>query len=112
MLKYQVPGTPGKERSMAFKDDYEFKDLENETEKYVIQFLGEELEGQSGLCTCEDCVLDMATFALNQSPPAYRVSLLGKLYAQAKERDQAYMAHVKKAVQTAVKRIKENPSHS
>ena len=97
---------------MAFKDDYEFKDLENETEKIVIQFLEEAVNEDDNICTCEDCILDMATFALNQAPPSYRVSLLGKLYAQAKVHNDTYMNKVKKAVQAAVKRVKTNPSHS
>jgi competence protein ComFB len=97
---------------MAFKDDYDFKDLENETEKFVIQYLEEAVSKDRSICTCEDCILDMATFALNQAPPSYRVSLLGKLYAQAKGQNDSYMSKVKKAVQAAVKRVKANPSHS
>ena len=96
---------------MAFKDDYDFKSLENETERFVMQFLEEAVSADSEICTCEDCILDMATFALNQAPPSYRVSLLGKLYAQAKANNDAYMSKIKKAVQAAVKRIKANPSH-
>jgi competence protein ComFB len=97
---------------MAFKDDYEFKDLENETERFVIQFLEEAVNADPSICTCGDCILDMATFALNQAPASYRVSLLGKLYAQAKEHNDSYMSKVKKAVLAAVKRVKANPSHS
>ncbi len=97
---------------MAFKDDYDFKDLENETKRFVIQYLEEAVKADSGVCACEDCILDMATYALNQSPPSYRVSLLGKMYAQAKEHNDTYMSKVKKAVLAAVKQIKANPSHS
>jgi competence protein ComFB len=97
---------------MSFKDDYDFQDLENETERFVIQYLEEAVAQDSNVCTCKDCILDMATFALNQAPTSYRVSLLGKLYAQAKEHNASYMEKVKKAVQAAVKKIKANPSHS
>lgn len=97
---------------MAFKDDYNFKDLENETERFVIQYLEEAVSADASVCRCEDCMLDMAAYALNHSLPSYRVSLLGKLYAQAKDQDDGYIKKVKKAVSEAVKKIKANPSHS
>jgi competence protein ComFB len=96
---------------MAFKDDYNFKDLENETERFVLQYLEEAVQADETICRCEDCMLDMAAYALNHTAPSYRVSLLGKLYAQAKETDSEYIKKIKKAVREAVEKIKVNPSH-
>ncbi len=97
---------------MAFRDEYNFKDLENETERFVIEYLDEAVKADPEICRCEDCMLDMAAYALNHSLPSYRVSLLGKLYAQARDKDDGYMKKIKKAVAEAVKKIKANPSHS
>jgi competence protein ComFB len=97
---------------MAFKDEYNFQDLENETERFVIEYLEIALQEDRQTCRCEECVMDMAAYALNHSLPSYRVSLLGKLYAQAKDHDSVYTKKIKKAVADAVKKIKANPSHS
>jgi competence protein ComFB len=96
---------------MAFKDEYNFGDMENETERFVLQYLEEALNSDTTVCRCEDCVLDMAAYALNHAPVSYRISLLGKLYAKAKEIDEGYVKKIKKAVHEAVEKIKANPSH-
>lgn len=96
---------------MAFRDDYNFGDLENETERFVLQYLEEAINSDKSICRCEDCVLDMAAYALNHAPVSYRISLLGKIYAKAKEIDETYIKKIKKAVEDAVKKVKENPAH-
>jgi len=96
---------------MSFQDEYNFSDLKNETERFVLEYLEEEVAADPDLCRCEDCMLDMAAYALNHAPPTYRVSLLGKLYAQAKDVDDQYIKKIKKAVKEAVAKIKANPSH-
>ncbi len=70
---------------MAFRDNYDFGILVNEAERLVEEELGRRLEelGDPGICVCEDCILDMAAFALNSLKPLYRVSLLGTMYAHA-----------------------------
>jgi len=98
---------------MAFANDYDFDLLVNEAERLVIA----ELESQIGagtdesICLCEDCVLDMATLALNAVKPLYRVSLLGSLYAAHAMDEASYAATVKNAVSNAIKRVRDNPSH-
>ncbi len=98
---------------MAFANDYDFDLLVNEAEKLVLA----ELEGQLAsresekICLCEDCVLDMATFALNAVKPLYRVSLLGSLYAAHAMDEAAYAETVRKAVSSAIDKVKANPSH-
>ncbi len=102
---------------MAFEHEYDFSFLENEAEHLVIAELGRHLEelkqgGKAeGLCTCEDCVLDMAALALNSVKPLYRVSLLGTLYAAGMAEDKAYAKELRTAVTEAVARIRANPSH-
>lgn len=96
---------------MAFKDEYNFTDLQNETERIVLQYLEEAINADESVCRCEDCVLDMAAYALNHAPVSYRISLLGKLYAKAREVDQDYTKKIKKAVNNAVTKIKANPAH-
>jgi competence protein ComFB len=98
---------------MPFAQDYDFELLINEAERLVIA----ELERQIGdlsdtdLCLCQDCVLDMATFALNAVKPLYRVSLLGSLYAAHAMDEESYAETVRSAVHEAIERVRANPSH-
>lgn len=95
---------------MALKDEYNFEYLVNEAERLVIDELERVLAAQEGpICTCQDCVLDMAAMALNRVRAMYRVSLLGKLYADMPSPD--YAESISAAVQAAVSKIRNNPSH-
>ena len=94
---------------MPITDTYDFDSLVNEAERLVLQELDAQLKTAVGVCTCQDCVLDMAAFALNNVKPAYRVSLMGSVYRSS--RDAQHAQGVSKAVREAIAKVKENPSH-
>lgn len=98
---------------MPFANDYDFDLLVNEAEKLVLAELERQLAERTNenLCLCEDCVLDMATFALNTVKPLYRVSLLGTLYAAHAMDEASYAETVRAAVGAAIDKVKANPSH-
>lgn len=98
---------------MGFANDYDFDLLVNEAERLVLAELELQLEGRTENvpCVCEECVLDMATFALNSVKPLYRVSLLGSLYAAHAMDEDSYARTVRDAVTQAIERISANPSH-
>jgi len=97
---------------MAFKDDYDFDLLINEAEQLVISELEKQLaeENNQDICKCQDCILDMATLALNNVAPKYRSSYTGVIYAQqyysGKHRDE-----IVNSVKKAIEKVKKNPSH-
>ena len=97
---------------MSFKDNYDFELLVNEAESIVIEELGRELanDRDNQICKCQDCVLDMAAFALNKVKPAYRSSFTGVIYALGLK-DGEFMDQVTKSVKSAIEKIKKNPSH-
>ncbi len=97
---------------MAFKDDYEFELLINEAKKLAIEELEKQLaeEEYNDICKCQDCILDMATFSLNNIRPKYRSSFTGVLYAQQLQTGD-YKDEVAKAVKNAIKKVSKNPSH-
>ncbi|MDR1971482.1 MAG: late competence development ComFB family protein [Treponema sp.] len=96
---------------MAFIDNYDFELLKNEAENMVLNELGRQLESFEGdICTCNDCVADMAAFALNSVKPLYRFSILGSLYA-AQAMDTDYGESVRTAVSAAIEKVRKNPSH-
>lgn len=94
---------------MALRDRYNFDVLENEAENLVITELERQLalEGNENVCSSEECVLDMAAYALNNVPPMYRATLLGRIYAP--ELDQEHHDEVERAVKEAVRIVRENP---
>ena len=95
---------------MGLREEYDFENLENAAENLVLEELEKQIKKNPPPCVCQDCILDMATLALNNVKPYYRVSLLGKLYANSAH-ETAYGEQVKKAVKSAVKKISTNPGH-
>jgi competence protein ComFB len=98
---------------MSLKDAYDFEFLVNEAERLVLDELEEQLtaDGEGNICKCQDCVLDMAAYALNNVRPAYRASLMGKLYATNVE-DSEYGEEIRSAVALAIEKVRKNPMHS
>jgi competence protein ComFB len=95
---------------MALRDLRAFEDLQNEAERLVIDELERQLDmlPDDKVCKTDDCVLDMAAYALNHVRPLYRVNLLGRLYATAP--DDERNAEISRAVAEAIRKISENPS--
>lgn len=97
---------------MGIRDDYDFETLVNEAERFVVEEMERQLgsSGNAGMCRCEDCILDIAAFALNSVKPVYRVSLLGSLYAGSRDQG-AYGEEIRAAVSKAIAKVRANPSH-
>ena len=95
---------------MSITDSYDFETLVNDAERTVLQELEIQLAAAVDVCTCQDCVLDMAAFALNNVKPTYRVSLMGRVYAQSGINAQHAPA-ISRAVREAIAKVKANPSH-
>lgn len=97
---------------MGIRDDYDFGVLVNEAERLVTDELERRLAERAdpSICVCQDCVLDMAAFALNSLKPVYRVSLLGTMYAHAMD-EGSYAAEVRAAVDAAISKVHANPAH-
>lgn len=97
---------------MSFFDIYDFELLKNDAEVLVIEtlekMLAEDIENK--ICKCQDCVLDMATYALNKVKPSYHSSLKGKIYSQRLVEGE-YAEELKKIVREAIKKVSSNPSH-
>ncbi|MDR0400388.1 MAG: late competence development ComFB family protein [Treponema sp.] len=97
---------------MALTEKYNFDLLKNEAEKLVFAELERQLESYEGdLCTCNDCVVDMAAIALNAVKPLYHFSILGNLYSSQAMDDEEYGKTLKDAVTAAIEKVRRNPSH-
>jgi competence protein ComFB len=95
---------------MGLKNVYDFDGLVNEAERAVLNELERQMALADDICRCQDCVLDMAAYALNNVKPSYRVSLMGSVYARSAN-ETGSAGEVKRAVAEAIKKIKANPSH-
>ncbi|MDR2494522.1 MAG: late competence development ComFB family protein [Spirochaetaceae bacterium] len=97
---------------MALTDIYDFEHLKNEAETLVFRELERQLaECGDDVCRCNECVGDMAAMVLNTIKPLYRFSLLGALYASEAINDEEYAGGLRRSVATAIKKVRENPSH-
>ena len=97
---------------MDLEKNYDLSFLVNDSERMVLDELGRRLDDAEaeGICVCQDCVVDMATLALNSLEPHYHASLLGTMYTHAAESG-SFAEKVREAVATAMRKVKENPSH-
>jgi competence protein ComFB len=89
---------------MKLTEMYDFSIINNEAFNLVLEEMENQLSAEDKIDN-EDFVLDVATYALNQVKPAYRATLLGKLYTQSLK-ESKYMDSVKKAVSEAIKKIR------
>lgn len=94
---------------MALSHKYDLSELTNQMENYVFDELERQLDtiSDEDICKCNDCVLDMACFALNNLTPRYRSSLMGSLYAKVNSDE--VRRSVSGSVGDAVQKISQNP---
>ena len=89
---------------------YSFEELTNEAERLVLDELGRALEPHKDSdWVSEDCVLDMAAYALNKITPMYRVNLLGRLYADTLL--EQHGNEIRSAVAEAIATVKMDYAH-
>ena len=93
-------------------DKVEIKEkLHNYTEQLVFEKLDELLnqEEYKNVCSCEKCILDMCTYALNRLSPQYVVSHKGEVYTKIKDFNQQSKVDVMSVVAKAIEVVKNNP---
>ena len=89
--------------------------LENLQEGEVLRIIreiiesGEEFNG-SPVCTCHECLIDIAAIALNMLPPHYVADKYYK-FPDSPEKEKQKNDQVSKAVRVAIKRVVEHPHH-
>jgi competence protein ComFB len=84
--------------------------LINEAEAMVVREMERQIPRHQDLCTCDECIFDIAAYALNNVRPRYRVSLLDTVFADRKEQT-VYAREIEQAVSAAISKVRENPSH-
>ncbi|MBF8438182.1 late competence development ComFB family protein [Halanaerobiaceae bacterium Z-7014] len=90
-------------------------ELENHTEDFVLDKLEEVLNNDeqfNDICTCHNCLLDMASYTLNRIPAKYISSPQGSLHAKLIEFEQQVNVDIISVLTRAIKIISKNPRHN
>ena len=95
---------------MAIRERYDFDSLTNEAEELVVSEIEKQIPAHPELCTCSECILDVAAYALNRVRPRYRVSLLDSVFVEPEERSD-YLKEVRRAVSDGILKVSTNPPH-
>ena len=85
--------------------------LRNVMEDAVEYQLNKILPTMPNVCSCENCRLDMASFALNRLSPQYVRTDTGALFQKLNNSSQQAEVEVLTAVISAVKVISAHPKH-
>ncbi|GAB6091361.1 late competence development ComFB family protein [Spirochaeta dissipatitropha] len=96
--------------NLDLKGLIEQEELVNESERFVLEELENQLSDLPASSLNDDALLDMITYALNKVPSRYRVNLLGRLFSSVA--DDEYTDKIKAAVAEAVQVVLENPPRS
>ena len=87
--------------------------LNNLTEEVVLEMLKKMLQREEfeNICKDEDCLLDMATYALNRLPAKYVATSKGEVFTKTEELEQQHSVDVLSVVTRAIKVVSENEHH-
>jgi competence protein ComFB len=87
------------------------KQLHNIMEVLAKDYISQHLSKHGGICTCEDCQLDIMAIILNKMKPHYVVSDTGAMYAKAKNFDFQPNVDLAIAMAEAMEIVKSRPRH-
>jgi competence protein ComFB len=85
--------------------------LKNMMEEAVEYQLNKVLSTMPNVCSCNDCKMDMATYALNRLPPQYVRTDTGALYKKLNNSTQQAEIEILTTVISAIDTIGAHPHH-
>ena len=93
--------------------NYLKSDLNNNTEKLVIETMEKLLikDEYKDICKCKECLLDIASFALNRLPAKYIYNTKDDLYQKIAEFESEVNMDVKSTVEKGIEVVSNNPRH-
>lgn len=87
--------------------------LYNHTEEVVIEKMKSILmeENFENICTCRQCLLDIASYALNHLPAKYTTTSKGDVMTRLDEFEEQSQVDFDLIVIQAIKIVSKNPNH-
>ncbi len=95
---------------MKLNESYNLDAMKNRAEEMVFEAIEKEIQKGGDMCTCEECVLDLAAWTLNHVKPAYYTSLLAPLTPRP-EAERAIRVEIELALASGLKKLKTHPHH-
>lgn len=85
--------------------------LKNYMEEIVFHQIKDILKDINNMCSCEQCIMDIAAIALNDLPPKYVVTEKGEVYSKISALKQQFDVDVIAAITKAAVIVKRKPKH-
>lgn len=95
---------------MKLTERYDLESIGNRSEVLVFDAIERLIDSGGMVCTCEDCVKDLAAWALNHVTPQYHNSLLTPLGPEP-DQDRRTEAEIVLAIESGLKRLRQHPHH-
>ncbi len=90
------------------------EELHNYTEDFVLDRMKEliiESDDFEDVCTCQNCLLDIASYTLNRIPAKYIASPRGSLHAKLIEFEHQVNVDIVSVLTKAARIVSKNPRH-
>jgi competence protein ComFB len=95
---------------MKLQERYSLSILGNRSQEIVFEAIERLIDSGTDMCTCEECVADLAAWTLNHVTPRYYTSLLAPLSPDpGKERQMRVLVDM--ALAAGLKKLKAHPHH-
>ena len=95
---------------MKLNERYDLENMGNRAEEMVFEAIEKQIEKGADMCTCEECVLDLAAYTLNRVKPRYYTSLLAPL-APRPEAARKEQVEIDLAIASGLKKLKSHRHH-
>ena len=96
---------------MKIADYYDLEILKSNSEQLVLDRIGKLLDQRDDICKCEQCVLDLIAYVLNNVSPDYGTSLLGS-FDPNQEREKGIKGQIEIALKDGLRKVTQHPNHS
>lgn len=87
--------------------------LNNHTETVVLEIMDDLIKKEEfkNICTCNQCLLDIASYALNRLPARYIVTQEGEILAKLAEFERQLQVDAVSTITKAIRTITKKPNH-
>ena len=95
---------------MALREAYDMRRIRNRSEEIVFERIEGLLAEGVTVCACEECVNDLAAWALNHVIPQYYTSLLPPINPD-REKEKKIRMQIEQAIASGIRRLNAHLHH-
>ncbi len=86
-------------------------EFKNDLDEMVTLVLEDLLAKEKDVCKCARCRLDIAALALNNLPPKYAVTDIGRAHTKLEAAKAQFQIDIVKELIKAIEKVSKNPRH-